>query len=219
MYTVVWCAYGTLRFDIVSTIVEALVIALHQFLYHFIVEWCRLRCKARGNGVFDLVVVLEPPASKEGFKMQEQMKITHVLSPVNLCSSISIFSTQRAHNFRNFSLSDKISWRRDREIWGKCKESDVTVNSLFSLIFSSTARTKSSFTTDGQPLRGSSCTFSRPSLNSRTHLRTIELLMACSAYSHKVDDEFQLVSFSSHSRNRLQTAFHIRQDSPFSLTL
>jgi len=36
----------------------------------FIVEWCRLLCKARGNGFFDLTVVLEPPASKEGFKMQ-----------------------------------------------------------------------------------------------------------------------------------------------------
>ena len=29
-----------------------------------------------GNGLFDLDVVVEPPASKEGFKMQEQMKIT-----------------------------------------------------------------------------------------------------------------------------------------------
>jgi hypothetical protein len=27
---------------------------LHQFLYPFIVEWCRLRCKASGNGLFDL---------------------------------------------------------------------------------------------------------------------------------------------------------------------
>jgi len=54
----------------------------------------------------------------------------------------------------------------------KCKESDVMVNRVFSLIFSSTARTKSSFTTDGRPLRGSSCTLSHPLLNSRTHLRT-----------------------------------------------
>ena len=72
MYTAIWC---TLFFNIVSTIVEAFVIALHQFLYPFFVEWCRLRCKARGNGFFDLVVV-ELPTSKEGFKMQEQTKIT-----------------------------------------------------------------------------------------------------------------------------------------------
>ena len=74
----------TLPFDVhtlhyfltVSTIVEALVIAMHQFLCLFIVELCRLRCKARGNGFFDLVVVVELPTSKEGFKIQEQMKIT-----------------------------------------------------------------------------------------------------------------------------------------------
>jgi hypothetical protein len=43
---------------------------LHQFLNPFIVELCRLRCKATGNGFFDIVVV-EPPASKQGFQMQE----------------------------------------------------------------------------------------------------------------------------------------------------
>ena len=75
MYIAILCTYRTLLIDIISTIVEALVIALHQFLYPFIVEWCRLWCKARGNGFFDLVVV-EPLASKDGFKMQEQMKIT-----------------------------------------------------------------------------------------------------------------------------------------------
>jgi len=49
---------------------------LHQFSYPFIVECHSLRCKAYGNGIFDLVVIVEPPANKEGFKMQEQMKIT-----------------------------------------------------------------------------------------------------------------------------------------------
>jgi len=73
----------------------------------------------------------------------------------NLCSSVSIFGTQREHNFRNLSLSDTILWRSDREIWGKCRESDVMVNCLFSVIFSSTARTKSSFTTDSRPLLAS----------------------------------------------------------------
>ena len=75
MYIAIWCTYRTLILDIVSTIVEALVIALHQFLYPFIIEWCRLRCKACGSVFFDLVIV-EPLASKEGFKMQEQMKVT-----------------------------------------------------------------------------------------------------------------------------------------------
>ena len=73
-YIAIWGTYRTLIFNIISTIFDALVIALHQFLYPFIVEWCRLRCKARGNGFFDLVVEL--PTSKEGFKMKEQMKIT-----------------------------------------------------------------------------------------------------------------------------------------------
>jgi len=53
----------------------------------------------------------------------------------NLCSSISIFGIQRAHNFQNLSLSDIISWRSDREMWRKCRESDVMVNHLSSLIF------------------------------------------------------------------------------------
>ena len=101
----------------------------------------------------------------------------------NLCTSVSIFGTQCEHNFRNLSLSDTILLRSDREIWGKCKVSDVMVNRLFSLIFSSTACTKSSFTTDGRPLSRSSCTYSRPSLNSHTHPRTIQLLMACSPYT------------------------------------
>jgi len=66
----------------------------------------------------------------------------------NLCSCIGIFGTQCAHNFRNLSLSDTISWRSDREIWEKCRESDVMVIHMFSLIFSSTTRTKSSFNTN-----------------------------------------------------------------------
>ena len=53
-YIAIWCTYRTPLFDIVSTIVEALITALHQFLYPFIVECCRLRCKASGNDFFDL---------------------------------------------------------------------------------------------------------------------------------------------------------------------
>ena len=75
MYIDIWCIHRTLLFDIVPTIVGALVIALHQVLCPFIVQWRHLRRKARGNGFFDIADIVEPPASKEGFKMQEQMKI------------------------------------------------------------------------------------------------------------------------------------------------
>ena len=127
----------------------------------------------------------------------------------NLCSFVSNFGTQRAHNFRNPSSSDTISWRSDCEIWEKCRESDGMVNRLFSLNFSSTARTKYSFTTDSRPLRGSSCTFSRPSLNSCTHLRTIELLMACSPYtsqSWRISAGFIFFAFKKQITDRISRA-------------
>jgi hypothetical protein len=63
-----------LLFDIESTIVEALFLARHQFLYPCIIEWCRLWCKPRVNSFFDLVV--EPLANEESFQKQERMKIT-----------------------------------------------------------------------------------------------------------------------------------------------
>ena len=97
-------------------------------------------------------------------------------------SSRSISGNQHAHNLPNLRLSDKILWRSDSEIWWKCRESDVMVNRLFSLTFSLTACTKSSFTTESCPLHRSLCTFSHPSLNRNTHLRTTELLVACSPY-------------------------------------
>jgi hypothetical protein len=87
------------------------------------------------------------------------------------------------------------------------------VNRLFFWIFSSIARIKSSLTTDGRPLHGSSCTFSRPSLKCLTHLLTIESLMACSPYT------CQPVSCFLHSRNGLLTAFHMWWASQFSWTL
>ena len=132
----------------------------------------------------------------------------------NLCSSVSIFGTRHAHNFRDWSLSDTVLWRSDHEIWGKCRERDVMVNCLFSLIFSSTACTKSSFTTDSQLLRGSSSTFLCPSLNSSTHLHTIELLLACSPHVTKLTNfsRFHVLCI----QERLQTAFHMQQDSLFS---
>jgi hypothetical protein len=162
MYTATWCTYCKLLFDIVSTIVEALVMALHQFLYPFITEWCRLRCKACGHSFF-----------------------------------------------RKLSLSDTISWRSDGEIRGKCRESDAMVKCLFALIFSSNARTKSSFTTDGGPLHRSSCTFSRPSLSSYTHLRTTELLIACSPYtsqSWRISAGFMFFAFKKRLTDRISYA-------------
>jgi hypothetical protein len=72
------------------------------------------------------------------------------------------------------------------EICGKCKESDEIVNRLSSWTFESTARTKSSLTTDGRPLRASSCTFSRPSRNCLTHFLTIPSLMAFSPYTSHI---------------------------------
>jgi hypothetical protein len=107
-------------------------------------------------------------------------------------------------------------WRSDREICGKCRESVEMANRLSSWIFYSTARTKSSLTADGRPLRGSSCTFSRPSLKSLTHLLTVQSSWYVLHTSHKVDDECQPVSCFLHSRNELQTAFHMRRASRFS---
>jgi hypothetical protein len=100
-----------------------------------------------------------------------------------LCSSVSIFGTQREHNFWKWSFADTISWSSDRKICGKWRESDEMVNHLFCWFFSSTARTKSSLTTDGWPLRWSSCTFPHPALKCLTHLLTTESLMACSPYT------------------------------------
>jgi hypothetical protein len=48
-----------------------------------------------------------------------------------LCCSLSNFGTQLEHNFRKRSLSDTILWRSDREICGKCRESDKIVILLF----------------------------------------------------------------------------------------
>jgi hypothetical protein len=74
IYIAIWCTYRTLLFDIVSTIVRPLFVAGHQFLYPCIVEWCHLWCKPCVNDFFDLVV-MEPPATKESFQKQENMKI------------------------------------------------------------------------------------------------------------------------------------------------
>ena len=60
------------------------------------------------------------------------------------------------------------------------------------LIFFSIAHIKSSLTRDNHPLRSSSCTFLRPSLKSRIHLRTIKsLILHVLHIFHKYGGEFQ----------------------------
>jgi len=98
----------------------------------------------------------------------------------------------------------------------RCRESDVMVNRLFSLIFSSNAHNKSSFTTGNQPLHRSSCTFLWPSLNSRTHLHTVELLMACYPYksqSWRISASFMFFTIKK------QITDHISHAAGFSIFL
>jgi hypothetical protein len=92
IYIANWCTYLTLLFDIVSIIVGATVVAGYQFLYPCMVERCRLRCKPRVNGSL-------------------RVREVNVLACRITCSSVSIFGTQREHNFRKRSLSDTISWK------------------------------------------------------------------------------------------------------------
>ena len=69
---------------------------------------------------------------------------------------------------------------------GKCRDRSEIVKGLSSRTLSLTLRTKSSFTKDGRPLRASSCTSSRPSLNIRTHFLTMPSLIALSPYTWQI---------------------------------
>jgi len=88
------------------------------------------------------------------------------------------------------ALSDNPNdyWQCHRvlEIWGKCRDRSQFVKCLLSRTLSLTLRTKSSFTKDGRPLRTSSCTFSRPSSNIRTHFLTIPSIIALSPYTWQI---------------------------------
>ncbi|KAG8276053.1 hypothetical protein J6590_073207 [Homalodisca vitripennis] len=66
---------------------------------------------------------------------------------------------------------------------GNSIANEETVNRRSSRIFSSTAFTKSSVITDDRPDRGSSWTFSRPSLKALTHFRTLLSLIAFGPYT------------------------------------
>jgi len=132
MYIDIWCTYCTLLFDTVSTIIEALVIVMHQFLYPFIVEWCRLWCKASGNSFFDL-----------------------------------------RHNFEK-----KWPWNL-RTMQGKWRNGESSV--LPNLLFNCTHQIFIHHRQSATPWIITH--IFTPSLNCRTHLCTIELLMACSPYT------------------------------------
>jgi len=79
-----------------------------------------------------------------------------------------------------------MSWSRVLEIWGKCRDRSEIVKRLSSRTLLLTLHTKSSFTKDGHPLRASSCTFSCPSLNIRTHFLTMPSLIALSPYTWQI---------------------------------
>jgi hypothetical protein len=84
-----------------------------------------------------------------------------------LCSSVSNFGTQSEHNFRKRSTCVYQTQFRE-EVTVKFVENagKETKQWIVCSLESSTALIKSSLTTDGRPLRGSSCTFSRLSLES-----------------------------------------------------
>jgi hypothetical protein len=98
-------------------------------------------------------------------------------SLVSFCVHPKASSKPSMNTVSENEVYQTISWRSDREICGKCRESDEMVNRLFH------STHQSSLTIEGRPLRGSSCTFSRPSLKCLTHLLTIEALMACYPYT------------------------------------
>jgi hypothetical protein len=56
IYIAICCTQRILLFDIVYTIVEAPVVAEHQFLCSCIIEWCRLQCKPCVNGFLTLLL-------------------------------------------------------------------------------------------------------------------------------------------------------------------
>ena len=76
-----------------------------------------------------------------------------------------------------------VSQSRVLQIWGKCRDRSEIVKRLSSRTLSLTLRTKSSFTKGGRPLRASSCTLSRTSLNIQTHFLTMPSLIPLSPYT------------------------------------
>ena len=71
-------------------------------------------------------------------------------------------------------------------MWGKCRDRPEIVKRLSSRTLSLILFNKSSFTKDGRPLRASTCTFSRPSLNIRTHFLTMPSLITLLPYTWQI---------------------------------
>jgi len=68
-----------------------------------------------------------------------------------------------------------------RKVQGQIRNCETSSRTLLL-----TLRTKSSFTKHERPLRTSSCTFSRPSLNIRTHFLTMPSTIALSPYTWQI---------------------------------
>ena len=69
----IFIAIWSTHLKLVFITVEALFIADHQALYIFITEISYLWFKSCINGLFDIVIVMEPLAIKEGFLMVEEV--------------------------------------------------------------------------------------------------------------------------------------------------
>ena len=130
----------------------------------------------------------------------------------NLWSSVSIFSTQCAHNFQNLSLSDnflkKWPWNL-RKMQGKwCNgESSIFSNLLFNCTHQIFIHHKVGHSTDHAYFH----VFIKQSHPSPYHWTTHGI------FSIRVTKLTNFtVSCSSHSSNVLKTAFHMRWDSLFS---
>ena len=85
------------------------------------------------------------------------------------------------------------------------------VKCLSSRTLSLTLHTKSSFTKDGRPHRASSCTFSRPSLNIRTHFLTMPSLITLSPYTWQIWWWIWLGSTFLAFKKRITDLFHSRR--------
>ena len=127
--------------------------------------------------------VIQKVSSDWLFRKKQEYITNHVY-----CHSMYIPYTTFRHSFHH--------------CWGTC-------HSVAPVFVSLLCRMMPPATTDGQPLRGSSCTFLCPSLNSRIHLRTIELLMACSRYvsqSWWISAGFMFFAFKKRITDRISHA-------------
>lgn len=162
IFIAIWSTHRTLLFYIVSSIAEAVIVAGHHGFYP-------LRCRKipqllcvdvlivrsfevkNTKQIFQLEFFLfwrwsVPPLQGLLFQFRGCVRhpclICHLLItalPLHFVLFRKLLRHAASIHFRQFSFSDIISWRCERKIFGKYRESN-------SLTFSSTVRTKSSFT-------------------------------------------------------------------------